>query len=154
MPDLNGFEILGMLKIQRPDLPVLMISAFSEQVYTSKSLRLGALGFINKETAHIELVPAIRKIIAGGVYIKEALSEKIAINPENNPVKAMHSRLSNRESQILTMIASGKSILEISKILNLNAKTISTFRSRILHKMGMQNNSDILRYCLDEGLIK
>ena len=154
MPEMNGFEILSKLKVLLPELPVLMLSAGSEQVFTSKSLRSGASGFINKETAHEELVPAIRKIMAGGIYISEPLREIIASDPDHNVVKPLHSLLSKREFQILTMIGAGKSTTEISYKLQLNVKTISTFRSRILHKMGMKNNNDIIRYCLNEGLIK
>jgi DNA-binding NarL/FixJ family response regulator len=153
LPDINGFEILRELKSTHPRLPVLMISAVAEQVYTSKSIRQGASGFISKETAHEEMVPAIRKIMAGGIYITETLVERIAANPANNPLKALHSNLSTREYQIMTLLGAGKSITEISHQLNLNAKTICSFRARILHKMGMDNNNELIRYCIDEGLI-
>lgn len=153
LPDQNGFQILESLKTIAPKLPVLMISAVAEKVYYSKSIRMGASGFLNKETAHEELIPAIRKIMSGGIYISPVLSEIIASNPTINPLKALHSNLSTREYQILTLIGSGKSLSEISTILQLNVKTICSFRSRILHKMGMLSNNELTRYCIDEGLI-
>lgn len=154
MPEMNGFEVLELVKIIHPDLPVLMISAVSEQIYASKSLRLGASGFINKETVHAELVTAIRKILSGGIYLSKTLHEKIAMNLHTDLTETLHSRLSAREFQVLCLIGSGKSLTEIGKELNLNVKTVSTFRSRLLQKMELLNNSDLIRYCLNEGLVK
>jgi two-component system, NarL family, invasion response regulator UvrY len=154
MPGKSGLECLDMLKNIYPNLPVLMLSALSEEIYASKSLKAGASGFINKELAPEELISAIRKIIAGGHYISNALSERIALDFKGDLSKVPHMRLSSREFQILCLIGSGKSITEISKTLFLNVKTISTYRSRILQKMNLNNNAELIRYCLIEGIIQ
>jgi two-component system, NarL family, invasion response regulator UvrY len=154
MPGKSGLEVLDMLKNIRPDLPILMLSALSEEIYASKSLKAGASGFINKETAPEELITAIRKIVAGGHYISNALTERVALDFKGDLSKAPHARLSSREFQILCLIGSGKSVTDIGKTLFLNVKTVSTYRTRILKKMNMQNNAELIRYCLNEGIIR
>ena len=154
MPGKSGFEVLDMLKNVLPDLPVLMLSALSEEIYASKSLKAGAAGFINKETAPEELITAIRKIMSGGHYISDALTERVALDFKGELSKAPHARLSSREFQILCLIGGGKSVTDIGKTLFLNVKTVSTYRARIMHKMNMQNNAELIRYCLNEGIIR
>jgi DNA-binding NarL/FixJ family response regulator len=154
MPVKGGLETLDMLKNIRPELPVLMLSALSEEIYASKSLKAGASGFINKETAPEELINAIRKIIAGGHYISNVLTERVALDFKGELRKAPYVKLSKREFHILCLIGGGKSVTEIGQILFLNVKTVSTYRSRILKKMNMQNNAELIRYCLNEGIIR
>ena len=154
MPGKSGFELLDMMKNVSPGIPVLMLSALSEEIYASKSLKAGASGFINKETAPEELITAIRKIMSGGHYISDALAERVALDFKGDLTKSPHSRLSSREFQILCLIGAGKSVTEIGKTLFLNVKTVSTYRSRILSKMSLQNNAELIRYCLNEGIIR
>jgi two-component system, NarL family, invasion response regulator UvrY len=154
MPGKSGLEVLDMLKNVLPELPVLILSALSEEIYASKSLKAGASGFINKETAPEELITAIRKILAGGHYISSALAERVALDFKGDLSKAPHARLSSREFQILCLIGAGRSVTEIGKDLFLNVKTISTYRSRILQKMNMQNNAELIRYCINEGIVR
>jgi two-component system, NarL family, invasion response regulator UvrY len=153
LPDINGFEVLDKLKKLFPDLPVLMLSIMSEDLYSSKALKAGAAGFINKEAAPEELIIAIRKIISGGHYISPAFAERMALDFKGSLQKLPHERLSSREFQIMTYIASGKSLGEIATDLFLSIKTISTYRTRILEKMNVKNNADLVRYCINEGLI-
>jgi DNA-binding NarL/FixJ family response regulator len=154
MPGKSGLEVLDMIKNVSPGLPVLMLSALSEEIYASKSLKAGASGFINKETAPEELITAIRKIMAGGHYISNALTERVALDFKGDLSKAPHARLSSREFQILCLIGGGKSVTDIGKTLFLNVKTVSTYRSRVLQKMNMKNNAELIRYCLNEGIIR
>jgi DNA-binding NarL/FixJ family response regulator len=154
MPGMGGLEILAWLKNNYPDLPVLMLSALSEELYASKTLKAGASGFINKESAPEELVKAVRKIFSGGLYVSSFLAEKLASDFKNDITKPSYEYLSNREFQIMCQIASGKTVSEIAKELFINVKTVSTYRTRILNKMSFKNNSEIANFCLREGFIK
>lgn len=148
---ISGFEILDKLKQKYPGLPVLMLSALSEDLYATKSIKLGASGFVNKESATEELVIAVRKVYSGGVYVSSHLAEKLAINLKNDFQKPPQDYLSNREFQVMRLIGSGKTITEISDILNLSVKTVSTYRTRILNKMNFNNNSELIKFCIKEG---
>ena len=153
LPDINGFDVLIKLRHLFPQLPVLMISAMSEDLYASKTLKAGASGFISKDAAPEELIIAIRKIVSGGHYINPVFAEKIAMDFQGNLLKPPHERLSSREFQVLTFIASGKSMGEIAADLSLSIKTVSTYRTHILEKMELKNNADLVKYCIHEGLI-
>lgn len=153
LPDISGFEILGRVKNFFPDVPVLMLSVMSEDLYASKSLKAGASGFINKESAPEELILAIRKIISGGQYISPLLAERISLDVKGKLLKLPHERLSSREFQILNLIASGKAMSEIAADLSLSIKTVSTYRTRILEKMNVRSNADLVKYCINQGLI-
>lgn len=153
LPDISGFEVLTRLRNLFPDLPVLMLSVMSEDLYASKTLKAGASGFINKESAPEELITAIRKIVSGGHYISPVFAERIALDIKGNLKKAPHERLSSREFQILTYIASGKAMGKIATELSLSIKTVSTYRTRILEKMNVRSNADLIKYCINEGLI-
>jgi len=153
LPDINGFEVLIRLKNLFPNLPVLMLSAMSEEMFASKTLKAGASGFINKEVASEELVIAIRKIISGGHYISSAFADRIALDFHGKLLKNPHELLSSREFQVLTLIGSGKALGEIAADLSLSIKTISTYRARILEKMNFKNNASLVKYCINEGLI-
>ena len=153
LPDISGFEILTRLRNLFPDIPVLILSIMSEDLYASKTLKAGASGFINKESAPEELIIAIRKIISGNHYISPLFAEKIALDFKGKLLKALHDRLSSREFQVLTFIASGKALSEIATDLSLNIKTVSTYRTRLLEKMNVKSNADLVKYCINQGLL-
>jgi two-component system, NarL family, invasion response regulator UvrY len=154
MPGVGGFEILERVRDNYPKLPVLMLSSLSEELYASKSLKAGASGFFNKESAPEELVKAVRKIYSGGLYVSSFLAEKLATDLKRDVTKAPHEYLSSREFQIMCMIGTGKAVSEIAKILCISVKTISTYKSRIFKKMNFKNNSELINFCVKEGFVK
>jgi two-component system, NarL family, invasion response regulator UvrY len=153
MPGMSGFEVLDKIKQKLPKLPVLMLSALSEELYASKTLKAGASGFINKESAPEELVKAVRKVFSGGLYVSDYLAEKLAVDFKYNISKPPQEYLSTREFQIMRMIGSGKTVSEIANELCINVRTVSTYRARILNKMNLKNNSEISNFCIKEGYI-
>lgn len=153
MPDKSGIEILKDLKKLRPELKVLMLTMHPEEQYAIRALRAGAYGYLTKESAPDELVSAIRKVVSGSRYISEALAIKLAdqlVTPAEEP---LHQRLSDREFQIMLMIASGKKLNEIANTLFLAKTTISTYRHRVLQKMEMSSNAEIARYATENRLL-
>ena len=139
MPVRNGMDVLKQLRSERPRLPVLILSIHSEEQYASRALRAGASGYLTKESAPDELIAAIRKVSSGGKYVSSSLAEKLAFELETGREQTPHEKLSDREYQVMCMIASGKTVMEIAEELLLSEKTISTYRSRILEKMKMKN---------------
>jgi DNA-binding NarL/FixJ family response regulator len=117
-------------------------------------LKAGAAGFVHKETSGEELVRAVRKVLAGGKYVSPSLAEKLAMQIGTPPSEDPHKRLSDREYLVMTMLAGGKTLTQISRILSLSIKTISTYRTRILQKMHMATNADLTRYALKRGLVE
>jgi two-component system, NarL family, invasion response regulator UvrY len=152
MPRFSGLESLREIRYLRPELPVLILSMHAEDQYAIRSLKAGAAGYLNKESAVDELVTAIRKVVSGGKYLSVSAAEKIALEIGNNSDKAPHDRLSNREYSVLLMIGSGKSISEIADELSLSVKTVSTYRTRILEKMNLNTNADLIRYVIENNL--
>lgn len=153
MPDGNGLDVLRNLKRDKPSLPVVVLSMHSEEQYGVLVLKAGAAGYLTKESAPDQLIAAIRKVISGGKYISPALAEKLAFDLEADPDVPLHERLSTREYQVLGLIAIGKTVGEIAEHLGLSAKTISTYRSRILEKMKMQKNAELTHYAVRQGLV-
>jgi len=153
MPDKSGLDVLKEIKNEHPKLPVLMLSMYPEDQYAVRSLRSGASGYMTKDSAPEELVTAIRTVAAGRKYISSDLAEKLAFNLDVDMKKDPHEMLSDREYQVLCMIASGKTISEIADQLCLSVKTISTYRSRILEKMQLKNNSELTNYAIRNHLI-
>lgn len=153
MPDGSGLDVLSKIRYEQPDLPVLIMSMHEEEQYALRVLKAGASGYLMKDTIPEELIKAIRHIIDGGKYISNSLSEKL-ISMQEAPVKTIHEKLSDREFQIMCMIARGKSLKEIGEILCISGKTVSTYRSRILEKMKMKTNADIVSYSLKNKLIR
>jgi len=153
IPGTSGLEILKDLRQTYPNLPVLMLSAHSEDQYAMRVLKAGAAGFLAKSSASQELVQAVRKVLGGGKYISPALAEKLASNLDENRDKSPHELLSDREFQVLRLIASGKTPTEIAEALSLSVKTISTFRTRILAKVGMRNSAELTHYAIENGLL-
>ena len=152
MPGRNGLEVLKQLKDEKSVVPVLMFSMHPEAQVAIRALRSGARGYLSKDTADTELINAVHQILAGKKYITPAIAELLAdhvINPEN---KAEHELLSDREYQTLLLIASGKSVSQIAEQLSLSVPTISTYRARILEKMGLKNNSELTNYAIRNNL--
>jgi DNA-binding NarL/FixJ family response regulator len=153
MPGRGGLEVLKEMKSHRPHLPVLMLSMHPEEEYAFRALRAGASGYVTKDSAAEELIGAIRKVLSGGRYVSASLAEKFAFEMEANDGKPLHETLSDREYQVLRMIASGKTGTEIAQELSLSVKTISTYRSRILEKMRLKNNAELTRYAFENRLV-
>lgn len=152
MPKRSGLEILQELRTTQPKLPILILSAHSEDQYAIRVLKAGAAGYLSKDSALDELVDAIRKTIRGGRYVSAALAEKLALGLSAGLDKLPHEALSDRELTVLLKMGAGKSVGEIADELMLSVKTISTYRTRILEKMGLQSNADIIRYVIEHEL--
>ena len=153
MPGMNGLEVSAELRKLYPLLPVLILSVLSEETYSSKSLKAGASGFVHKEKIPEELVNAIRKVANGGIYLSPALTEKADSGSRDQFRKFLYENLSLIEFQVMTAIASGKTVGMISKQLSIDPETISTFNNTILEKLALKDNSELLNYCIQEGLI-
>jgi two-component system invasion response regulator UvrY len=154
MPERNGVDVLKTLRDIRPDLPVLILSAFAEEQYALNLLRAGAAGYLNKEAAQSELVGAIRTVVQGRKYVSPALAQILADGVTGDAGRSAHARLSKREFQIFCRLAAGQGATQIAEELFLSVKTVSTYRSRILEKMGMQSNADLTYYAVKNGLIQ
>ncbi|OPY78775.1 MAG: Response regulator UvrY [Syntrophorhabdus sp. PtaU1.Bin153] len=153
MPGRSGLEILEELKVMRPKLPVLILSMHPEEQYAVRMLRAGAAGYLTKASAPQELISAIQKVSKGGKYVTASLAEKLAFELDAGAERPRHERLSNREYQVMLMLASGQSVTEIAEELCLSAKTISTYRTRILEKMEMKKNAELTLYAVKNNLI-
>jgi len=153
MPGRTGLDILRELKTENPRVPVLVLSMYPEEQYAVRVLKAGASGYLTKESAPDELIAAIRKVSVGKRYVTPSLAEKLALNLQADSDKPLHESLSDREYQVMCMIASGKTVGEIAEKLSLSAKTISTYRARILEKMKMKNNAEITHYAIQNRLV-
>jgi len=154
MPGLNGLDALKQLRNEFPALPVLVLSIYGEDQYAVRVLKAGASGYLSKESAPEELLVAARRIVHGGKYVSPSLAEKLAMEIQTPATKMPHELLSDREYQVMCLIASGKTVSEIATELHLSVKTVSTYRSRLLIKMGMKNNAEITHYAIKNGLVK
>jgi two-component system, NarL family, invasion response regulator UvrY len=152
--DRSGLEVLKELKQVRPRLPVLILSMYSEEQYARRAFKAGATGYITKCSPSAELVQAINKVIKGGVYISPALAERLVIDLGSDTDRAPHEALSDREFEVMRLIASGKTVGEIAEMLGLSDKTISTYRTRILEKMGMKTNAELTHYAIQNKLVE
>ena len=153
LPDASGLDVLSQLKSERPTLPVLIMSIHDEEQYALRVLKAGASGYLMKNSIPEELIKAIRKITSGGKYISPSVAERLA-SDFASPGKSPHEKLSDREFQILCLIASGKSLKEIGEALCISGKTVSSYRARILEKMNMKTNADLVGYALKNRLIE
>ena len=153
MPGRGGLDTLGRLKHEKPELPVLVLSMYPEEQYAIRAFKAGVSGYLTKESAPEELISAIRKVTQGGKHVSSSLAEKLASNLEKDTEKPLHEKLSDREYEVMIMIASGKTVKEIADKLSLSVKTISTNRVRALNKMGMKNNAEITYYAIKQGLV-
>jgi two-component system, NarL family, invasion response regulator UvrY len=153
MPGRSGFEILEHLKSERPHKPVLVLSMHAEEMYAVRVLKAGASGYLTKESTPLELVKAIRKVLSGGRYVSAQLAETLAFRLDDDTERPLHESLSQREFQVLCMMADGMTVSEIAAALSLSAKTVSTYRARILQKLHLNNSAEAIRYALDNYLI-
>jgi len=154
MPIRNGVDVLSQLKHERPTLPVLMLSMHPEEQYAVRALRAGASGYLTKESAPEELVAAIRKVSTGGKYVSASLAERLASMVQEDGGPLPHETLSGREYQIMCLIAAGKTVSEAARELSLSVKTVSTYRARILGKLKMKNNAELMRYATKNELVE
>jgi DNA-binding NarL/FixJ family response regulator len=153
MPGRSGLDVLREIKQSKPRLPVLVLSMHPENQFAVRVLKCGASGYMNKESAPSELVGAVKKVLAGGRYVSNALAENLAASLSAGQ-KAPQENLSDREFQVLRLIASGKMATDIARELSLSVKTISTYRARILEKMGMKNNAELMHYAIQHRLVE
>jgi len=149
----DGLEVLKELKRIRPRLPVLILSMHAEEFFARRALKAGASGYITKNSRRAELAGAVDKVIGGGIYISPALAEKLVIDLRKDTDRPPHETLSDREFEVLRLIASGKTVGEAADILSLSVATISTYRARILEKMGMKTNAELTRYAIQARLV-
>ena len=154
LPGMSGLDVLKNLKLENKQTCILILSMHPEEQYAVRALKLGASGYITKDRAGEELIAAIKKISSGGKYVSPELGEYLAFHMDKNFEKLTHENLSEREYQIMLMLAEGKSVKEIAKVLFLSEKTISTHRSRIMEKMGMKKNADLTFYAMKNKLIE
>ena len=153
MPGRSGLDALHQIKQSAPKLPVLIMSMYPEDQYALRVLKAGASGYLSKETIHDDILKAIETVLQGRKFITPAIAEKLADAFDSGAAIKTHENLSDREFDVLKLLASGKSVTEISEQLSLGATTVSTYRSRIMDKMSMRSNADLTRYALENGLI-
>lgn len=153
MPDRSGLEVLKDVKAIRPKLPVLVLSVHPEDQYAVRTLKAGAAGYLTKETAPDKLVEAVNKAVSGGQYVSVSLGERLAGDLRKGRDGLPHEALSDREYEVMCMIGSGKLVSEIAEELSLSVKTVSTYRTRALEKMGIKSNAALMRYAIDHKLV-
>lgn len=153
LPDRNGVEVLKEIRDRYPELPVLILSVHDDVQYAIEVLKAGAAGYLTKESAPAELIQALEAVAAGGRYISHSLASKLVLESGAENEQPLHQSLSKRELEVLRLIASGKSVKDVGSELGLSVKTVSTHRVRILKKMGMKRNAELIRYALDNKLV-
>jgi DNA-binding NarL/FixJ family response regulator len=153
MPGVNGLDCLKQIKKEKPRLPVLIISMYPEEQYAVRALKAGASGYLTKQSAPDELLLAIKKVLSGGKYVSASLAEKMAWELEKDGAEHPHETLSDREYEVLRLIASGKTASQIAAQLCLSVKTVSTYRARILEKMKLKNNAELTHYAIRNHLV-
>ncbi len=154
MPGSNFVETLGTLRERHPSVKVLVLSVHPEDQWALRSLRAGAAGYLTKDHSPEQLVEAVRRVARGGRYVSATLAERLATSIDNGPGRAPHERLSDREFEVFRGLGSGLSVKEVAESLGLSAKTVSTYRARLLEKMGLGTNADLVRYVVENGLMK
>ena len=154
MPGMDGIDVLKQLKIEKPRIPVIILTVHPESQYALRILKAGASGYLTKESAPNELIKAVRKVHGGGKYINPSLAEKIAFALDDDAGKPPHETLSDREYQVFCLIGSGKTVSQIAEALSLSVKTISTYRTRVLEKMQMHNNAELIHYAIQNDLVE
>lgn len=154
MPDKHGIEVLKQLRQVRPSLPVLILSMHAEDQYALRSIKTGAAGYLNKQSAPAQLVTAIRQVASGKKYISVELAEQLANGLSQGYQELAHQSLSNREYQTLCLMASGKGLTEIAETMSLSVKTVSVYRARLLEKMNLRNNAEAIQYAITHHLLE
>ena len=153
MPGLSGIDLIKRLKLERPKLRILVLSMHGEQQYAVRAFKAGASGYLTKDSASDQLVAAIRKIAAGGVYISAAAAEQLAMGAMDAPGELPHRSLSDREFEVFRLLVAGTSITDIADGLHLSVKTVSTHKTRILQKMNMASTAELVRYAVENKLV-
>jgi len=153
MPGQSGWEVLSEIRREKPHIPVLILSMHPEDQFAIRMLKAGASAYVSKECVAEELIAALRKVAAGGKYVSQALAEKLAFALDTRTDKLPHQLLSNREFEVMCMLASGKTLKEIADLLCLSEKTITTYRARILEKTQLRNNVELTRYVIQHKLL-
>jgi DNA-binding NarL/FixJ family response regulator len=153
MPGRSGFDILQTLKQEHPDLPVLVLSMHAEEQFAIRALKAGAAGYLTKESAPDELVKAIRQVVAGRRYVSANLAELLALGLDTVTDQPLHATLSDREFQVMRLLAAGKTATQAAEALALSVKTISTYRTRLLEKLGLKNTAQIIHYAIQHRLL-
>ena len=154
MPGLSGLDVLTELRQKYPNLPVLILSMHPEDRFAVRALKAGAAGYVTKDSAVGELVKAIRKVVTGGRYVSVRLAEKLADDLEKGSERPPHEMLSDREFQVMRMVAAGQKVSEIAEELSLSISTVNTYRTRILEKMKVETNVELTRYAIENHLIE
>ncbi len=154
LPGESGLDALKEIKQLHPRLPVLILSVYPEEEFAVRTLRAGAAGYVTKQSASMELVDAVKKVVGGGRYVTSALAERLAREVQKGAERAPHERLSDREYQVFRLLGLGKSVTQAAQYLSLSVQTISTHRTRILQKMGMKSNADLIEYVFRQRLFQ
>ena len=154
MPGMSGLDVLRNIKEKNLQTRVLILSVHPQEQYAIHAFKMGASGYLSKDSAFEELTLAIKKIASGGRYVASAFAEKLAFNGYDSDARALYEKLSEREFQVMVMLAKGKSVTEISKEIFISDKTVSTYRARILEKMGMKKNAELTMYAIKNNLIE
>ena len=152
-PGRGGVELLKAVRALRPNLAVLVFSVYSEEMYARRSFNAGAAGYLTKDASRAEVVRAIHRVISGGRYVSPELGETLAADLESRRAHPLHRALSDREFEVMRLLASGKTIGEIASLLSLSDRTISTYRARLLEKLAMKNNAQVIRYGIRNHLV-
>jgi two-component system invasion response regulator UvrY len=153
LPGRGGLDLLGEIKGERADLPVLILTMHPEDQYAVRALKAGASGYLTKESAPELLVEAVRRAAAGGRYVSPTLAEKLALHLDDKRAREPHELLSDREYQVFRRLAAGRTVSQIADELSLSVKTVSTYRTRIIEKTGLASNAELMRYALDRKLV-
>ena len=153
MPGKSGIELIKQIKLEKPKLPILILSMHKEEQYAVRTLKAGASGYLSKDSAATQLVQAIRKVAGGGGFLSPEVAQKLALGMVQTSDALPHTLLSDRELQIFQLIASGTGISEIANDLHLSVKTVSTHKTRLLQKMNLSNTSDLIRYAIKHRLV-
>jgi len=154
LPDQNGLQLLGELHSTAPQLPLMVLSLHSEEQYAVRALRAGAMAYLTKNTAPIELARAVKQVLSGRKYVTASLGERMASNLSKSPTGPEHHTLSKRELEVLVLLAQGQSIKHIAQSLTLSIKTVSTYRARLLDKLQLATTAELIRYALDHHLVE
>jgi len=153
LPDRSGLEVMRDVKLVQENLPILFLTVASEDQFAIRALRAGAAGYMTKKTAPQELVEAIRKVVGGGRYVTAAVAERIALHLDKDVETPVHESLSDREYEVFQMLASGRTATQVAEALHLSVKTVSTYRSRVLEKMGLRTNAELTVYAVRNGIV-
>ncbi len=154
LPGRSGLDVLEDLRRERPGLPVLILTVYSEEQYALRALKSGAAGYLTKEAVPERLVEAVRKVVAGGRYITPTLAERLASMVRGGFEGAPHDLLSEREFHVFRLLSAGKSVSEIAEAMKLSVKTVSTYRARALEKLGLKSNAELTQYAVRNGLLE